>query len=132
MQEHVNPPLPTTALEHAKDLRRNSTDAERRLWQHLRASRLNGFKFRRQHPIPPYIVDFVCASEYLVVELDGSQHTDASDAARTRFLEARGLRVLRFWDNDVLSNTDAVLEAILNIVENRTLTRTPLPMGEGL
>jgi very-short-patch-repair endonuclease len=98
----------------------------------LRAGRLHGLKFRRQHPIPPYIADFYCESAKLVVEVDGSQHDEASDAVKTRTLEARGLRLLRFWDNDVLSNTQAVLEAIVNAIEDRTLTPTPLPMGEGL
>ena len=132
MQERSNPPLPTRTLAHAKDLRKHSTDAEHKLWQYLRAGRLNGLKFRRQHAIPPYIVDFICMSQSLIVELDGSQHAIEVDAMRTRFLEAHGLRILRFWDNNVLNNTNAVLEAILNTVENRTLTPTPLPAGEGL
>lgn len=93
---------------------------------------MNGLKFRRQHPIPPYIVDFICEAKKLVVELDGSQHDEAVDHVRTKFLESRGLMVLRFWDNDVLQQTDAVLEAILSAAENRTLTPTPLPVGEGL
>jgi very-short-patch-repair endonuclease len=116
----------------ARDLRRSETDAEHKLWFHLRAGRLNGLKFRRQHPVPPYVVDFICVAEALVVELDGSQHVVDADAVRTKFLEAQGLRVLRFWDDDVLRNTDAVLEAILSAVGDRTLSPTPLPMGEGL
>jgi len=93
---------------------------------------LNGWKFRRQHPIPPYIADFYCESAKLVIELDGSQHSDDVDAMRNRYLESLGLKVLRYWDNEVLQQTDAVLEAILGVVENRTLTPTPLPEGEGL
>ena len=127
-----NPPLPTRTHEQSLELRRSATEAELGLWYHLRAGRLNGLKFRRQHPIPPYVVDFYCAAKKLVVELDDSQHDEVVDQARTRFLEAQGMKVLRYWDNDVLQQTDAVLEAILSAAENRTLTPTPLPAGEGL
>ena len=126
-----NPPLPSRSREQARSLRRASTDAERELWFHLRAGRLCGFKFRQQHPIPPYFVDFYCDAAKLVVELDGSQHTAESDARRTDCLEAKGLHVLRFWDNDVLNDTEAVLATILSVAEDRTLTPTPLPEGEG-
>lgn len=132
MPQRIHPPLPTRTREKARALRGAGTDAERELWYHLRAGRLNGLKFRRQHPIPPYIVDFCCEAAKLVVELDGSQHDEITDQARTRFLEAQGLKVLRFWDNDVLQQTEAVLEAILGAAGNRTLTPTPLPEGEGL
>ncbi len=108
------------------------TDAERKLWYHLRAGRLGGWKFRRQHPVPPYVVDFCCLEKNLVVELDGSQHTPESDAARTRYLESQGWRVLRFGSGEALKQTEAVVEAIWNIVGDRTLTPTPLPAGEGL
>ncbi len=103
-----------------------------RLWRFLRGSRLNGFKFRRQHPIPPCVLDFYCDAAKFAVEVDGSQHSEAADQERTRFLEQRGIRTVRFWDNDVLSKTDAVLEAILASIQDPTLTPTPLPMGEGL
>jgi len=100
----------------ARLLRHAVTDAEARLWHHLRNRQLGGHKFRRQHPFPPYVLDFYCAEVALVVELDGGQHRDEegirSDAARTRFLAARGLRVVRFSNIDVLTNTEAVLEAI--------------------
>jgi very-short-patch-repair endonuclease len=132
MARRANPPLPSRTRVFARDLRKLPTDAERKLWQCVRAGRLNGLKFRRQYPIPPCIVDFVCLDEWLIVELDGSQHSPQSDAARTRFLEQRGFTVVRFWDNDALLRTDAVLEAILNAIGDRTLTPTPLPMGEGL
>ena len=132
MAEHRRPPLATVALERARELRSNSTDAERKLWLHLRAGQLDGWKFRRQHPIPPYTVDFFCASAKLVIELDGSQHTDEVDEARTRYLESSGFRVLRFWDNEVLTQTDAVAQAIWNAVAQSPLTPTPLPLGEGL
>jgi very-short-patch-repair endonuclease len=132
MTEHRRPPLPSAGLERARSLRRSLTDAERELWSHLRGARLGGFRFRRQHLDPPYVLDFYCNAAKLVVELDGSQHTDQADAARTRALEARGLRVIRFWNNDVLSNTEAVLAAILSALQARPLTPTPLPPGEGL
>jgi very-short-patch-repair endonuclease len=127
-----NPPLPSRTRSQARALRETPTDAEAKLWFHLRAGRLDGLKFRRQHPFPPYVVDFYCVASRLIVELDGSQHTEASDVARTSTLERRGLRVMRFWDNDVLRQTDSVLAAILDAARAPTLTPTPLPAGEGL
>jgi very-short-patch-repair endonuclease len=100
----------------ARQLRRNQTDAERRLWRHLRGRRLLGLRFRRQHPIGPYFADFACLELKLVVELDGGQHADPRaqehDRARTAALEERGYEVIRFWDNDVLRDTQAVLATI--------------------
>lgn len=90
------------------------TDAEQKLWQRLRGGQLDGLKFRRQHPVPPYIADFCCVAEKLIVELDGSQHNEDVDAARTRRLESQGWRILRFWDHGVLQQTKAVIEAIWN------------------
>lgn len=85
-----------------------------RLWSALRDRRMVGFKFRRQHPVGRFVVDFACTKHHLIVEADGSQHLDnAHDVKRMRWLEAQGWRVLRFWDNDILTNTDGVLEAIL-------------------
>lgn len=100
--------------EFARSLRRRMTDAEQRLWYHLRARRLSGYKFRRQHVVGPYVVDFVCIEARLVVEADGGQHAadGARDARRTRYLENRGYRVLRFWNDEVLRDTRAVLEGI--------------------
>lgn len=89
-------------------------------------------KFRRQHPVPPYVVDFYGEATRLVVELDGSQHNEGADAPRTRYLESLGLKVLRYWNHEVLQQTVAVLESILIANENRTLTPTPLPTGAGL
>lgn len=132
MPERTNPPLPTRTREQSRELRKLGTDAEQKLWYHLRAGRMNGLKFRRQHPIPSYVVDFFCEAKKLVVELDSSQHDEAVDQTRTKFLESRGLKVLRYWDNDVLQQTEAVLEAIMSAAENRTLTPTLLPTGEGL
>ena len=126
------PPLPTRTLSYSRRLRREMTDAERKLRQYLRAGRFDGIKFRRQHPIPPYIADFCCVSARLIIELDGSQHSNEVDAARVRYLESQGWRILRFWDNDALIQTEAVLDVIWNAISNRTLSPTPLPTGEGL
>ncbi len=99
----------------ASQLRTNATEAEKRLWYFLRNRQLAGYKFRRQFPIPPYIVDFICLEQRLIIELDGGQHADAEayDAARTAFLDQQGFRVLRFWNNDVLGDTSAVLADVL-------------------
>ena len=132
MAGHCRPPMATIALERARGLRAGSTDAERKLWLQLRAGQLGGLKFRRQHPIPPYTVDFYCHAAKLVIELDGSHHNDQMELARTNSLQAHGLKVLRFWDNEVLTRIDAVIEAICNAVAQSPLTPTPLPMGEGL
>ncbi|HYM85290.1 MAG TPA: endonuclease domain-containing protein [Pseudoxanthomonas sp.] len=110
----IKPPLPTTTLVNSRHLRKEMTGAERKLWQHLRGGQLDGLKFRRQHPIPPYIADFCCVEKKLIVELDGSQHDEQADATRTRFLESQRWQVIRFWDNDVLLATEAVIEAIWN------------------
>jgi very-short-patch-repair endonuclease len=122
MLEH-KPPLPTRVRARSRSLRDDATDAEKKLWYFLRGCRLNGFKFRRQHPIPPYIVDFYCEKGGLVVELDGSQHNEESDRARTRFLEAKGLKVLRFWDNEFLKRPEVVLEQILRALDADMLNR---------
>jgi adenine-specific DNA-methyltransferase len=105
----------------ARHLRKNPTDAESRLWQHLQQRQLAGFRFRRQAPLGPYVADFVCQSEKLVVEVDGGEHADRieHDNRRTAWLAANGYRVLRFWNNDVLGNTESVLETILKTIEER-------------
>jgi BirA family biotin operon repressor/biotin-[acetyl-CoA-carboxylase] ligase len=96
----------------AQRLRRDMTDAERRLWSYLRARQMD-VQFTRQYPIGNAIADFACRRLKLVVELDGGQHSDSStDEARTRIIEAHGYRVIRFWNNDVLENTDGVLTVI--------------------
>ena len=100
-------------VSRARHLRRHQTEAETALWLRLRNRGLGGFKFRRQVPVGPYVADFLCAECKLIIEADGGQHADsAKDMARTRFLESEGYRVLRFWNNDILSNMDGVLEAI--------------------
>ena len=98
----------------ARELRKNLTDAEGKLWAHLRLRQIEGHKFRRQRPIGPYIVDFVCLEQRLVIEVDGSQHMQRAsvDARRDAWLASVGFRVLRFWDNQVLDEMDAVTEVI--------------------
>jgi very-short-patch-repair endonuclease len=124
-------------IPHARALRVNQTDAERRLWFHLRNRALRDAKFRRQFSIGPYIADFVCAEHMLIIELDGGQHSERveADARRTAFLEAQGYRVMRFWNNDVLANTEGVLEAILNVLDasvpHPPTFGGPLPLPSG-
>lgn len=106
------------ANQKARKLRQSSTDVERRMWSALRDRRLMRYKFRRQHPIGPYIADFACTRHQVVIELDGSQHVGSTaDMRRTAWLESQGWRVIRFWDNDVLSNTSGVIEAILRALQ---------------
>lgn len=95
------------------------TDAENLLWQRLRYKQLNGNRFRRQHPIEGYIADFVCVEQKVVIELDGGQHQQqaAYDNQRTVVLQAHGWRVLRFWNNDVLSNIEGILSEIADELE---------------
>lgn len=92
----------------SRGLRKNATDAERKLWSVLRARQLNRFKFRMQVEIDDYIVDFLCAERRLVIEVDGGQHTQERDARRTAYLESQGFRIIRFWNDDVLQNLDGV------------------------
>jgi len=104
-----------------RQLRKNMTEAEHVLWFRLRSHQVEGHKFRRQHPIGHYVVDFVCLERRLIVEVDGSQHMDnPNDEIRTRWLEREGYKVLRFWDNEVLMETDAVMEVIKESVADST------------
>ncbi len=100
----------------ARDLRNNATDAERVLWQAISARKLSGIRFNRQVPVGPFICDFVARSIGLVIEVDGGQHDDAVDAERTRYIQAQGFRVIRFWNNDVLGNLDGVIEDIMRVL----------------
>ena len=108
----------------ARHLRNHPTEAESLLWQHLRRSQILGRKFRRQEPIGPYIVDFLCFDPMLVIEIDGSQHTGliAYDAERSSFLERRGFKVIRFWNHEVLAQTNRVREAIRQGIVTHPLT----------
>lgn len=105
--------------EHARQLRKNLTDAEQRLWRCLRYRQLNGRKFRRQQPIGPYIVDFACFENRVVVELDGGQHAGRSiaDEKRTRWLAAHGFRIVRFWNHEVLADIESVVVAVRQALE---------------
>ena len=107
--------MASNLTKHAKSLRKNSTKAETLLWSRIRSRQLEGIKFRRQQPIENYIVDFVSFEERIIIELDGGQHADLKqkDQRRDKRLTENGYTVLRFWNNDVLENIDAVLEIIL-------------------
>jgi very-short-patch-repair endonuclease len=112
----------------AKDLRANATDCERRLWAQLRGKQFAGFRFRRQQPLGPYIVDFYCSAAKLIIELDGSQHgTDKNvsyDAARDSWLRSQGYCVLRFSNDEFLKRRDVVIEAIGRAID---ASGVPLP-----
>ena len=101
-------------LDNAKALRSKQTDAEQRLWYHLRAHRFMGLKFKRQKPLGRYIVDFVCLERRLIIEIDGGQHAEqvAYDQHRDAWLRSQGYAVLRFWNNDVMQQLENVLEQI--------------------
>ena len=113
----------------ARELRRNMTDAERALWQRLKARQLEGFKFRRQEQIGRFIVDFVCFERGLIVEADGGQHAvdREKDQERSRWLNSQGFTVLRFWNNDVLENTDGVMETIRSVCCSSAPSPRPSP-----
>jgi very-short-patch-repair endonuclease len=114
-----------TAIATARKLRRNSTDAELKLWLELRGRRLGGLKFRRQAPISGFVADFLCEDVKLIVEVDGGQHAEhyEADEIRAGILRSAGYEILRFWNNDVLLNIDGVLEQIL---EKARIARTKL------
>ena len=117
--------------DRAKAMRTAPTEAEHRLWQILRAKRLAGYKFKRQMPLDHYIVDFVCLAHRLVIEADGGQHSQEADARRDAYIRSQGFRILRFWNDEIFTNEDGVITAILDALS------TPLPnpspaRGEGL
>jgi len=118
----------------ARKLREQLTDAERTLWARLRNRQLQGVRFRRQQPLGSYIVDFICLERKLIVEVDGGQHNEAKgrqeDRERTKWLQANGYRVLRFWNNDVLMNMEGVLERI-TLASSHPHPASPLTKGEG-
>jgi very-short-patch-repair endonuclease len=115
---------PDNRTQRARRLRRDVTEAERVLWQHLRAIKPNGSHFRRQATIGSYFADFACHEKRLIVELDGGQHNEPegleADKKRAAFLESRGYRVLRFWNNDVLGNIEGVMTMIVEALSDRT------------
>jgi very-short-patch-repair endonuclease len=112
----------------AKALRKSLTDAERKLWLRLQGAQL-GVKFRRQHPFENYILDFVCLEKMIVVEVDGSQHVEQQtyDATRSNMLIDAGFQVLRFWNNDVLNQTDEVVQSIWNTLNPSGNPSPPQP-----
>ena len=106
--------IPSDTKYFSRKLRHEMTDAELKLWRHLRLRQILGAKFRRQHPCGKYIVDFACIEAKLVIEVDGGQHGERNtqDGERTLWLESEGWKVVRFWNNEVLENTQAVLNVI--------------------
>ena len=118
------------ANERARNLRRTMSVPERNLWRALSNRHAGGFRFRRQHPMGPYIVDFICLERRLVIEVDGSQHGfDAQilrDQRRTEWLEREGYRVVRYWSNEVMNNTEGVVETIISEAQ-----RSPPPPSRG-
>ncbi|MBT3393437.1 MAG: endonuclease domain-containing protein [Elusimicrobiaceae bacterium] len=114
-------------IENARNLRKTSTNAENVLWFLLKNRQIKNYKFRRQHPIKKYIVDFVCIEKALIIELDGGQHNEnQKDIVRTKFLESLNFRVLRFWNNEVLQNPEGVLIKIMETL-NTPPHPNPLP-----
>ena len=114
--------------QSARALRKRMTDAERLLWRHLRNRELDGWKFRRQYPVGSFIVDFICVEKNLVIEVDGGPHAENEerDIQRSAYLNRMGYRVFRFWNNQVMQETEGVLEAILAILGN-TDQNSPSP-----
>ncbi|MCC6983952.1 MAG: DUF559 domain-containing protein [Bauldia sp.] len=117
----------------ARRLRRDITDAERKLWYQLRDRRLAGVKFKRQVPIGRYYADFASLEHHLIIEVDGGQHAlaEETDAARTKELEAMGFLVLRFWNSDVLTNMEGVIESILAVIQHAPEPPHPNPLPSG-
>jgi very-short-patch-repair endonuclease len=134
-----NAPLSPEILAFARKLRTEQTDAEKLMWFLLRGRRLGGWKFRRQYPLEPYFLDFFCFEKTLAVELDGGQHNGPvgkeKDEKCTAFIEANGIRVLRFWNHEVLQDTYAVLQVIWDVLQEAPSAApsppAPLPGGEG-
>ena len=116
------------ATQKARNLRRNETEAEYRLWGHLRNRLMNGHKFSRQVPLGPYVADFICREHRLIIELDGSQHAESThDLIRTKWLNSHGYSVLRFWNHEVLQERQAVLNTIVAVLDGRLFSRGDNP-----
>ena len=113
------------AQQKSIELRKNMTDAEQKLWSHIRKKQLNGYKFRRQQPIGPFVVDFVCLPKKLILEIDGGQHNSEecikTDNQRTIYLASKGFTILRFWNNEIFDNIQGVLEQIINTLNSISL-----------
>ena len=122
-----------TQKSFSRTLRRNQTEAEKRIWSYLRSREFQGIKFRRQQPLGPYVVDFCSFQKRFVIELDGGQHalTAEEDARRTEYLEQSGYRVIRVWNNEALNNTEAVLEYIRKNIGQSPLTLALSRKGRG-
>ena len=118
-------------LDNAKTLRRTQTDAEQKLWYHLRAHRFMGRKFKRQKPIGRYVVDFVCLEAKLIIELDGGQHAEnvEYDYVRDSWLRGEGYVVLRFWNNELMNEMEGVLERIRLTLSNEAVSAETLSPG---
>ncbi len=124
--------VPVRNRSNARALRNTMTEAEKRIWFRLRAHRLNRASFRRQEPLGTYIVDFVCFDARLIIEIDGSQHADSQrDKVRDAWLVAQGFTVLRFWNTDVLANTDGVTERIDDALRASSSPSLTLPRKGG-
>jgi very-short-patch-repair endonuclease len=124
-------PVPPPLLKAARALRSTMTDAEQLLWYCLRRKQLGGFRFRRQHPFEMFVLDFYCCETKLAIELDGGQHNEpegiARDTVRTEFLAEHGIQVIRFWNNDVFTNLEGVLQQIYGVLEERAGLKPPPP-----
>lgn len=125
-----------TLVPFSQANRKGQTDTEKLLWFRLRNRQLNGYKFRRQYPIHNYILDFYCSEKLLAIEIDGSQHMmhKSYDQKRLQQLQTVGIRIIRFWDNDVLQNIDGVLEQIVIMLDKTSIKKphpNPLLKGEG-
>jgi very-short-patch-repair endonuclease len=118
------PHEPTLPRDTARKLRATATEAEQKLWSHLPKRQLYEFQFRRQYSIGPFFVDFFCLEARLIIEVDGSQHADQQerDESRNEFLRGNGYRVLRFWNFDVMSDVDSVVERIAEVLRQTQRT----------
>ena len=117
----------------AKTLRRKQTDTERYLWRQLRAKQIKGLKFRRQVPIGPYIVDFVCFEKKLIIECDGGQHSERinEDTKRDTWLQRKGFKVLRFWNNEIIQKRQSVLDHIFQVCDEKSPSPSSPPIKGG-
>jgi very-short-patch-repair endonuclease len=119
------------SIERARDLRKSMSDAERHVWRAIRGGQINGFRFRRQHPIGVFIADFICLEKRLIIEVDGSQHAEpkqlAHDLERTAWLESRGYLVMRVWTGEISENLEGVLTSISQALEQSPVKRDRPP-----